>query len=112
MGGMGSGSWTRLSSKATVDSQNTINIRYLKEQGLLVAGRSGELTWNCQGKQAGAVDYQIKESGIQLTYNYRSGSTGEWQAVKQFVLYVYTPCHYGGQRAICANLRVHSVDLN
>jgi len=35
MGGMGSGSWTRLSSKATVDSQSTINIRYLKEQGLL-----------------------------------------------------------------------------
>jgi len=32
MGGIGSGSWVRLGSKATVDSQNTINVLYLKSR--------------------------------------------------------------------------------
>ncbi|NOR70450.1 MAG: hypothetical protein GQ532_12285 [Methylomarinum sp.] len=99
MGGMGSGSWIRLGSKATVDSQNTINIGYLKAQGLLTTGRSGELTWSCRGKRSGAIDYQTQENGIQLIYNYRSGNAGEWQAVvKQLIHYEYTACHYGGQR--------------
>lgn len=85
MGGIGSGSWIRAERKATVDCQNKINIRYLKEQGLLDAGKSGELTWNRQGLQVGAAGYQTKENGIQLTYNYRGNNTGEWQAIKQFV---------------------------
>ena len=99
MGGIGSGSWAKTGSKATVDCQNTINIRYLKEQGLLEPGRSGELTWNRQGLQVGAVGYQTKENGVQLTYNYRANNTDEWQAIKQFVLFDYTACHYGGRRA-------------
>jgi len=98
MGGIGSGSWMRPGGKATVDSQNTINVRYLKEQGLLIAGRQGELTWNSRGEQVGAIGYETKKNGIQLTYNFRRNNEGEWQSIKQLVLFDYTPCHYGGQR--------------
>lgn len=98
MGGMGSGSWMRLGSRSTVDSQHTINVSYLKKQELLESGKSGSLTWSCKGKQTAAINYQVKDNGIQLIYNHLDNNTKEWQAIKQFVFFDYTPCHYGGQR--------------
>ena len=98
MGGMGSGGWMRYGSKSTVDSQHAVDIRYLKKQGLLWVGNNGTLSWTCREKQTGAINYQVKENGIKLTYNSRTASTDEWQAVEQFVPFDYTPCHYGGKR--------------
>ncbi|MFK5948935.1 MAG: hypothetical protein QM500_09240 [Methylococcales bacterium] len=98
MGGMGSGGWMRLGSKSTVDSQHAVDIRYLKKQGLIWAGNNGTLTWSCRGEKTGAINYQVKESGIKLIYNSRAANTEEWEAVEQFVSFDYTPCHYGGKR--------------
>ena len=54
-----------------------------------------------------------KENGIQLTYNFRRNNEGEWQAIKQLVLFDYTPGHYGCQRAwlLCSecNQRVAAI---
>jgi len=98
MGGMGSGGWMRYGSKSTVDSQHAVDIRYLKKQGSLWTGNNGSLTWSCRGEQTGAINYQVKESGIKLTYNFRTDNIGEWQAIEQFVSFDYTPCNYGGKR--------------
>lgn len=115
MGGLGSGSWMRVGSKSTVDSQHTINVRYLKEQGLLEAGRNGSLTWSCQGEKTAAIDYQVKENGILLIYNHLNNTTKEWEAIRQFVFFDYTACHYGGQRTwlLCTecNRRVTAIHV-
>lgn len=98
MGGMGSGSWMRWGSKTTVDSQHAVDVRYLKKQGSLEAGKSGSLTWSRQGEQTGAISYQVKENGITLIYNMRENSSAEWESIEQFVSFDYTPCNYGGKR--------------
>jgi len=89
MGGMGSGGWTRVGSKSTVDSQHAVDIRYLKKQGSLWAGNNGSMTWSCRGEQTGAINYQVKENGIKLIYNSRLANAEEWQAVEQFVRFDY-----------------------
>lgn len=113
MGGMGSGGWMRYGSKTTVDSQHAIDIRYLKKQGLIGSGNSGSLTWSCRGEQTGAINYQVKENGIKLSYNMRDNSSAEWQAVEQLVSFDYTVCNYGGKRTwlLCTgcNRRVTSI---
>ncbi|WP_212744640.1 hypothetical protein [Bathymodiolus heckerae thiotrophic gill symbiont] len=88
----------RWGSKSTVDSQHAVDVRYLKKQGSLEAGKSGSLTWSRQGKQTGAISYQVKENGIMLIYNMRENSSAEWETVEQFVSFDYTPCNYGGKR--------------
>jgi len=98
MGGMGAGSWMRYGSKATVDSQHAVDIRYLKKQGSIGAGNNGALTWSCRGEKTGAINYQVKENGIKLMYNSREAKTEDWQVVEQFVHFNYTSCNYGGKR--------------
>jgi len=61
----------------------------------------------------GAIGYETQENGIQLTYNFRRNNEGEWQPIKQLVLFDYPPCHYGGQRTwlLCSgcNRRVTAI---
>ncbi len=97
MVGMGSGSWLRYSSKSTVDTQHAVDIRYLKKHDLLRTGHYGSLSWSCRGKPTGSIQYRIEKSGITLIYKARLNAE-EWKAIKQFVPFDYTPCHYGGKR--------------
>jgi len=113
MGGMGSGGWMRVGSKATVDSQYAVDIRYLKKQKSLWAGNNGSLTWSSHGEKVAGIDYQVKENGIKLIYNSRVGDSGAWESIEQFVAFDYTPCNYGGKRTwlLCTgcNQRVTSI---
>ena len=49
MGGLGSGYWDRWDTKDTVEQCHRIDIRYLKQQGLLKPGYSGWLRWSRGG---------------------------------------------------------------
>lgn len=95
---MGSGSWVRSNSKDTVDSQHAIDVRYLKKEGLLYAGKIGTLTWSRNGKETGSIGYRIEDAGIRLNYRSRLNRSDEWQDVQQFIAFDYTPCNYGGHR--------------
>jgi len=113
MGGMGSGSWMRLGSKSTLDSQCAVDIRYLKKQKALIDGNNGSLTWSSRGEKVAGVDYQVKKNGIKLIYNCRIAGSEKWEAIEQFVRFDYTPCNYGGERTwlLCTgcNKRVTSI---
>lgn len=97
MGGRGSGSWFRGCSKTTTESQHRVDIRWLKKQGYLQAGRFGSLSWACRGKQTGFINYRMEEDRIVLIYRHRING-GEWEDVEQHISFDKTPCNYGGYR--------------
>ena len=104
MGGFGSGCY-RWQTKTSIESQLAVDIRYIKKQGLLTQGQKGVLSWSCNGKTTGKINYQVHESGINLSYKTGSSKTSEWKEIELFIHFAYTPCNYGGERTwlICPN---------
>lgn len=97
MGGLGSGKWIRANSKKTVESQNQLDIRWLRKQGYLKTGISGKLSWIFENETAGAIEYFVKSDRIILLYNYYKKS-GVKETVEQHLLLSETRCNYGGSR--------------
>jgi hypothetical protein len=98
MGGIFSGSWTRDNCKSTVESRNSVSVKYLKEQGCLNEGISGTLSWSRNGEQCGSIGYRVKANGIQFNYRSRTSDYAEWENVELFIQFDYTACNYGNQR--------------
>lgn len=44
MGGIGSGNWYRWDKRTTIEETKRIDIRYMRQQGLLKPGWSGSLS--------------------------------------------------------------------
>lgn len=105
MGGIGSGNWLRREKKTTINSQQTLDIRYLKKQGLLNKNNTGLLYWTSNGYQTGSASYQITGIGIKLNYKSRINNTNEWTEINSFIRFDFTACHYGGKRTwlLCPN---------
>jgi hypothetical protein len=97
MGVQGSGSWCRWDTKKTTDSQDSIDIRWLKKQNCLHSGASGQLYWTNRGEKTGSISYSVKEHKMILNYRHRSNG-GDWEDVEQIIHITKTPCHYGGYR--------------
>lgn len=97
MGGRGSGSYSRWDSKSTTESQNRIDIRWLKKNQHLWPGNIGILSWSQRGEETGSIIYRMEIGRMILNYRYRYRS-GEWQAVEQDIHFNQTPCNYGGHR--------------
>lgn len=97
MGGSGSGSWYRWSSKTTTESQHRIDIRWLKKQGYLRPGIISSLSWSCRGEQTGSIGYRMGIDRMVLNYR-RQPHGGEWEDVEQTISFNRTPCNYGGTR--------------
>ncbi len=97
MGGSNSGSWYRWDKKATIESQHRLDIRWLKKHGYLKPGISGSLSWSCNGEQTGSIGFETTTRGIVLNYRHRPHG-GDWEPVKQEILFDSTPCNYGGHR--------------
>ena len=99
MGGYGSG--RRSNGKSIVDSQITLDIRYLKKQGILSNGGNGSLAWaSSRDKNTVlcSIAYRIEKSAIRLFYSLPANDEAEPVSVERLILFDYTPCHYGGQR--------------
>lgn len=94
MGGFGSG--RRFGCKMTTDQVKRIDIRYMRQQGLLKPGTQGELSWTCRGAPRGSIHYACSAYDLQLTYQYKEGD--EWQPQEQRIAFEKTPCHFGGVR--------------
>lgn len=97
MGGIGSGRGLGWNKRTTLEEIITIDIRYLKKQGLLRPSLYGRLSWTCGGDDSGNINYCTHNEGIELIYRYRPAG-GEWQDVRQLIRYEDTPCHFGGTR--------------
>jgi len=97
MGGMGSGNWCRWNKKTTTEEVHSVDIRYMRNQGLLKPNSSGTLSWSCRGEQTGWIRYQAHDSYLRLIYRSRSNGE-EWQSMDERIYFQRAPCHYGGER--------------
>lgn len=98
MGGQGSGYYLRCSSKRTTGGQDHIDIRWLKQRGLLRPGTAGTLSWSSRGERTGSIGYRMYADHMVL--DYRSRSLGDnFEDVEQIIHFDRTRCHYGGNRA-------------
>lgn len=98
VGGIGSGSWYRWDKKTTTEEVNRIDIRYMRQQGLLRwPGCTGSLSWSCGGEPTGSIRYRVEQERLVLNYRYRSHGE-EWQDIEEPVWFDRTPCNFGGER--------------
>lgn len=97
MGGPGSGFYIRSSAKSTTESQQRLDVRYLKREGCLLPGSTGTLSWSSRGERTGTIGYRMYAEHMILVYRAQLRD-GDWEDVKQFIHFDRTPCHYGGHR--------------
>ena len=96
MGGSGSGRrWQR--GAETTSDYFSIDIRWLKREGLLKSDASHSLTWTRRGKVTGSINIRFEPGHLILDY-LRRDRNGEWQPECYPVRLDTTPCHMGGER--------------
>ena len=105
MGGVGSGTWYRWDRKTTAEEVNRIDIRYLRQRGLLCpSGVRRSMSWSCGDQETGSIGFWVEQDRVLLSYRYRFGSE-EWKDIEESIWFDRTPCHYGGERLwfLCPN---------
>lgn len=96
MGGVGSGrGWQDLAD--TTEGYRSIDVRWLKREGLLSSGISRCITWSRGGKVSGSINVKSEPDRVILDYRHRARG-GEWQAERYPVQLDTTACNMGGQR--------------
>ena len=88
----------RQRGKTTTSNMLALDVRYLHREGLLTLGRCSNIDWCLNGKNVGTISIRAEENCILLDYSARQ-PCGEWEEQKYPVSLVWTPCHFGGQRA-------------
>ena len=96
MGGIGSGRHWQFGADTT-DDYRSIDIRWLKREGLLDSGVSRSITWSRGGEVTGSINIQSEPGRVILDYRHRDRG-GEWQPERYPVYLDTTPCHMGGER--------------
>ena len=98
MGGRGSGQYYRGSSRTTCEETRRIDIRYLRQNGLLQTNRTGSLSWSTGGEPTGNIRYIMLENEMMLNFKARGYWDEEWESIEQRIWFDRTRCHYGGSR--------------
>jgi len=104
MGGIGSG---RHSRQSTIESTNTLDVRWLNRKGLLKHQNQGSLKWTRNGNPVGGIGYKITDDRMTLIYKHLNQQNQEWEEVEQTIYFDETRCNYGGTRKwfLCPNCR-------
>lgn len=97
MGGMGSGRSWHLDAKDTTDNYRSIDVRYMKREGLLRPHLSFSLKWSSHDKVIASIRVFTERERITLSYSHRSGDEG-WKETSYPVYLEWTDCNLGGQR--------------
>ena len=97
MGGKGSGNWIKRGSRATVESQYQLDLRWMKKKGCLHPGASGSITWSGGGQQVKTVEFLVEQDQIVLKFRHASRST-DGSEMRKTIKFDRTPCNYGGTR--------------
>lgn len=99
MGGFGSGDWTRINTKRTVEQCNSLDAGWCGRQGMFIAGNTGIVRWsNGSGEQIASVGYSVlpaETGGIVLRLEYR---WDDKESIKLPILMQNTYPHLGGKR--------------
>jgi hypothetical protein len=102
VGGIGNGSWYRISKNTTTDECHSVDVRYLNREGLLESRRWFSLRWSWAGRETGSIGAVVEGTEtperVILTYRYRRGSGGEWEDVRESVPLTWSACNFGGER--------------
>lgn len=93
MGGFNSG---KHGGKRTTQGRNTLDVRKLHRDGVLIPGCRFDTSWTRNGQANGAITVQVNTDSVNLVYHH-GGDTG--QCMNYPVTIDWTPCHFGGQRA-------------
>jgi hypothetical protein len=96
MGGIGSGRHWQFGADTT-EGYRSIDVRWLKREGLLSAGVSRRITWSRGGEVTGSINVRSETGRVILDYRQRDHG-GEWQAESYPINLDTTPCHMGGDR--------------
>ena len=78
MGGSGSGRRWHYGSKDTTESYRSIDVRWLKREGMLSPGADRRITWSRNGEAVASVNIRAELGRVILTYRHRSGGN-EWK---------------------------------
>ena len=97
MGGSGSGRRWHYSAKDTTESYLSIDVRWLKREGVLSPGTSRGINWSRHGEVTAAIAIKAERGRVLLTYRQRSGGE-EWKQHEYPIHLATTPCHMGGER--------------
>jgi hypothetical protein len=97
MGGSGSGRRWHYSAKNTTEGYQSIDVRWLKREGMLSLGANRRITWSRGGEITGSINVRSEPDRVILDYRQRDHG-GEWRAENYPVNLTTTPCHIGGER--------------
>ena len=101
VGGLGSGNRYRFDKKTTTGETHGLDVRYLRHQGLLEAGRWFSLRWSRAGRETGSIGGVVDGSrlpeSVTLLYRCRSGPD-EWEEINETVTLTWTHHNFGGER--------------
>lgn len=97
MGGIGSGRQTHVGARDTTESYRSIDVRWLKREGMLVPGVNRRISWLRDGAVVASIDTRAEPGRVILTYRHRSRDA-DWEDKVYPVYLATTPCHMGGER--------------
>jgi hypothetical protein len=97
MGGRGSGSYVRYSSKPTTDNYLKLDLRMLKNRGWLTPNVRQTITWSRNDNVTGRISYVPSSNKITLLYEF-GASSNEPESINDEIALVTTPCNFGGER--------------
>ncbi|MDD1752959.1 MAG: hypothetical protein LUQ38_07720, partial [Methanotrichaceae archaeon] len=92
MGGFGSGSWYRFSTKNLVENCLCRNICNLNRKGTLLSPRMQFLSWS------NGSNIAIKPGFDSINLLYSVSGDGQYEDVNYTVPLSWTSCNYGGER--------------
>ena len=96
MGGPGSGKWFRWHPKMIVGTQPFIDIRTLKQKGVLYPGARRQISWSKFDDESFA-SLRVEEDRLVISYEYVDAD-GNQQSNQDVIAFDFTPCHFGGHR--------------
>src|SRR5579871_6464647 len=99
MGGAGSGSWERQSTKARVDDCLCLPVERLIRLGVIRPGATGSLDWRSSpdGVRCASIGYSVlpRDDGLLLVLTYRVNQTLD---IAMPIVMETTAPHFGGER--------------
>ena len=99
MGGSGSGNRWRYDTKGTVDASKRLDIRYLKQHGMLRSGLYN-MSWSRRGEPSGSAAIRVVAGeSMTVIFSWRRDSSEEWQPMEKIVRLAQTACAFGGSRS-------------
>ena len=75
----------------------SIDIAWLKRQGSLTSGGSGNITWSRNGKTTGSIGYRSELGGLRVIYRTRQ-SGDVWTEVNELIRFAWTDTNFNGRR--------------